>query len=242
MEHPAHRRFAPGIALTLGTVALVAAFVLLGRWQLARADYKRQLFAEFAAGTDATLDLAASGTKTPSRYQHVSARGHFEAARQVVLDNLSLDERAGFRVLTPFVLEDGRRVLVDRGWFALGGSRMDWPSLAVGEDARTIRGRLDELPVPGIRIAGSTTEATPTPWPKLMNFPTWADLEAAYGTKLHPQILLLDRDQPDGFTRAWQPPGFGPERHVAYAVQWFGLAALVAVLYVVLNYRKAPTP
>jgi surfeit locus 1 family protein len=234
----AHRTFAPRLWSTLGALALIAAGIALGRWQLARADYKRHLFAEFAAGTDATLSLSAAGTKSLPRYQHVGASGHFDGARQVVLDNMTHDEQAGFRVLTPFELDDGRLLLVDRGWFALGRTRTDWPALELAATARTIRGRLDKLPVPGIRLAGPGAEAMPTAWPKLMNYPAWPELEAAYGRKLYPNILLLDRDQPDGFTRNWTPPGFGPERHIAYAVQWFALALMVAVLYAVLNLRK----
>ncbi len=223
----------------MGALALIAGFIALGRWQLARADYKRALFTYFAAGTDATLSLATAGSKLLPRYQHVTASGHFDGERQVVLDNMTHGEQAGFRVLTPFALDDGRLLLVDRGWFALGRTRTDWPSLALAPTARTIRGRLDELPVPGIRLEGPSAEGMAGSWPKLMNFPAWPELEAAYGRSLYPKILLLDRDQPDGFTREWTPPGFGPERHIAYAIQWFGLALTVAVIYAVLNLRKA---
>jgi cytochrome oxidase assembly protein ShyY1 len=37
--------------------------------------------------------------------------------------------------------------------------------------------------------------------------------------------VLLDPGEPDGYLRQWQPPGFPPVRHIAYAVQWFSLAA-----------------
>lgn len=234
----AHRTFAPRLWSTVGALALIAAFIALGRWQLARAEYKRTLNAQFTAGTDATLSLGAAGAKPMPRYQHVAAAGHFDGERQVLLDNMTLGEQAGFRVLTPFVLDDGRLLLVDRGWFALGRTRSDWPSLDIAPAARTIRGRLDDLPVPGIRLEGGSDEVMARAWPKLMNYPAWPELEAAYGRSLYPRILLLDRDQPDGFTRAWTPPGFGPERHIAYAVQWFGLAFTVFVFYGVLNLRK----
>lgn len=238
----AQRSFEPRLWSTLGTIALLAAFIALGRWQLARADYKRQLFAEFAAGTDATVSLASAGSRDLKRFQHVSAAGEFDSAHQVLLDNMTHDEQAGFRALTPFQLDDGRTVLVDRGWFPLGASRTDWPALDVATAPREIRGRIDELPVPGIRIAGSASEATPASWPKLMNYPTLADLEAALGRKLYPRIVLLDAKEPDGFQRGWTPPGFGPERHIAYAVQWFGMALTLAILYVILNLRKRDSP
>ncbi len=238
----AQRSFEPRLWSTLATIALLAAFIALGRWQLARADYKRQLFAEFAAGTDATVSLTSAGSQDLQRFQHVSATGEFDGAHQVLLDNMTHDERAGFRTLTPFRLDDGRTILVDRGWFPLGNSRTDWPVLDVATEPREIRGRIDELPVPGIRIAGTTSEATPAPWPKLMNYPTFPDLEAALGRKLYPRLVLLDASEPDGFQRDWTPPGFAPERHIAYAVQWFAMALALAILYVILNLRKRVSP
>jgi surfeit locus 1 family protein len=234
----AHRTFAPRLWSTLLALALFALLIALGRWQLTRAAEKRALFAEFAAGSDATLSLANTGSDGLLRYQHVVAAGRFESDHQFLLDNMTHAERAGFRVLTPFALDDGRTVLVDRGWIPLGRTRTDWPPLDVATDAREVRGRIDELPVPGIRLSGPATEKTVTAWPRLMNYPERAELEAALGTKVYPRILLLDKDQEDGFLRDWAPPGFPPERHVGYAIQWFAMALTLAVLYLILNLRK----
>jgi surfeit locus 1 family protein len=235
------RRFAPRLWSTLLTLALLALFVSLGRWQLARAEQKRMLFAEFAAGTDATVALSGASPERLQHYQHVRAAGRFDTGHQVLLDSMTHNEEAGFRVLTPFRLVDGRTVLVDRGWFAFGRSRTDWPSLDVAGDEREIRGRIDELPVPGVRMPGPATEATPSAWPRLMNYPERAEIEAALGLRLYPHIVLLDRDQADGFVRDWVPPGFPPIRHIGYAVQWFALALTLAFLYVILNLHK-PEP
>ena len=52
-------------------------------------------------------------------------------------------------------------------------------------------------------------------------------------------LVLLDPGEPDGYLRQWQPPGFPPIRHIAYAVQWFSLAAALVVIYIVTNLRRA---
>ena len=51
-------------------------------------------------------------------------------------------------------------------------------------------------------------------------------------------LLLLEPGQPDGYERDWQPMVFGPERNVGYAVQWFGLAAALTIIYLVVNTRR----
>ena len=38
--------------------------------------------------------------------------------------------------------------------------------------------------------------------------------------------------------RAWERPDTGVERHRSYAVQWYSFAALAAVLYVVLGFKR----
>jgi surfeit locus 1 family protein len=38
--------------------------------------------------------------------------------------------------------------------------------------------------------------------------------------------------------REWQPPGLDPSRHFSYAIQWWGFAVVLLVLYFGLNLRK----
>ena len=53
--------------------------------------------------------------------------------------------------------------------------------------------------------------------------------------------MLLDPGAPDGFERDWRPAlGFGPERHLGYAVQWFAFALVAVVMLIALNLRPAP--
>ena len=118
------RTFAPRLFTTLLTIVLIALLISLGRWQLRRADEKRTLFDSFAAGTDATR-LIDQGTPRLQRYQHIEASGHYDQARQVLIDNMVNAERAGYFVITPFALTDGGWVLVNRGWVPLGASRAE---------------------------------------------------------------------------------------------------------------------
>src|ERR1700720_486433 len=100
------RVFAPGLFTTLLTLVLIAMLISLGRWQLRRADAKRVLFVSFAAGTDAPrlIDL---GTPRLPRYQHIEAGGHYDQARQILVDNMVNADRAGYFVIKPFALAGG---------------------------------------------------------------------------------------------------------------------------------------
>jgi surfeit locus 1 family protein len=232
------RIFAPRPFTTLLTIVLIAMLISLGRWQLRRADEKRVLFDSFAAGTDATrlIDL---GTPRLPRYQHIEASGHYDQARQILIDNMVNADRAGYFVITPFALTGGGWVLVNRGWVPLGASRADRPAIAVAGDTRRVRGRADNLPSPGIQL-GTKGRLAP-PYPVVAAFPTHTELSQLLGESSWTKatdLVLLDPAEPDGYVRSWAPPGFPPMRHIGYAVQWFALALTLLVIYVVTNLRR----
>jgi surfeit locus 1 family protein len=137
------------------------------------------------------------------------------------------------------VRADGRElVLVDRGWVPLGSSRSMLPDVTVDATERSVLGRLDTLPVPGIRV-GAAESPGDSRWPRVLLFPQPEDLERVLGSRVASRIVLLDADLPDGYERAWRPSiGFGPERHLGYALQWFALALTGVVAFIAMNLRR----
>jgi surfeit locus 1 family protein len=234
---PATRRFAPTVGFSLLALAGLALFVSLGRWQLERADEKRLLLESFERG-GARLQELPAGLSPVERYQHLRARGRYDPARQFLLDNMTWDGQAGFRVLTPLLLEDGRTLLVDRGFVPGSGDRSRLPDIAVPGSLREVTGRADTLPRPGIEL-----ESPPaTGWPRIVSFPRIEEIGAALERPVFPQVLLLDASQPDGYLRQWAPATMGPDRHLGYAVQWFGFAIVTCILWVLLSFRTKEPP
>ena len=51
--------------------------------------------------------------------------------------------------------------------------------------------------------------------------------------------LVIDEGQPGGLQYDWSPiPQMGPEKHLGYAVQWFGMAVALLIIYVGVNTRR----
>ena len=80
------------------------------------------------------------------------------------------------------------------------------------------------------------------PYPVVASFPTHEEIAALLKESRWTRaadLILLDPGEPDGYVRRWSPPGFPPMRHIGYAVQWFGLAAALFVIYIVTSSRRA---
>lgn len=232
----------------------IAAFALLGRWQWHRAAEKRALEAAFAAGAlQPPAELGARSTAALPRYAAVRVHGDYDWRRQFLLDNMGHGGASGYEVLTPLLIEDGRVLLVNRGWLPLPQGRRDrLPDIAPRPEPATppgagpqrpgsigISGRIDLLPAAAIAMGHAAPDAGPA-WPKRTSFPSAAELAAALGRPVEPRQLLLAADEPQGYLRDWQPAGngFAPARHLAYALQWWAFAALTLFLYLFLNIER----
>lgn len=239
----APRRFAPPLWAVLLTAAALVAFVSLGSWQLGRAREKQALIAEAASAGRETIDANGRDFASLGRYQRVRLRGRYDPSRQVLLDNMpSANGQPGYRVLTPFARADGRGwVMVDRGWVPLGVTREQLPDVTVDGGQREVSGVLDALPEPGLRV-GPAAAPGMSNWPRVLLFPTPADLQSTLGREVEARILRLDAGTADGYERQLRPSlGFGPERHLGYAVQWFALAIAAVVIFIALNLRPRRT-
>lgn len=234
------RVFAPSWVATLLALAAVVAFVSLGRWQWARGEARAAQWQEFEHGTGQPRELGSLGLNEVERFQRVSVTGEFDGRHQFLLDNQVQEGRAGYEVLTPFQLADGRVALVDRGWLPSSGYRDQLPELSLkAGGVRRLVARVDELPSAGL-AQGRAAPSRDASWPKVTSFPESGELSAALGRKLESRILLLDPRDAEGYLRKWQPPGLPPSRHFGYAIQWWAFALAAVVLWIVMGLRRKP--
>ena len=231
--------FSPGRWSTLVTLVLFGFLLSLGFWQLHRAQEKREIIKNYQVEKDGAVIRLNADMKSAAGldYQHASSIGRYDSVHQLLLDNRTHEGRAGYQVLTPFILRDSEvAVLVNRGWVPVGKSRDQLPDVAVGEAQRTVLGRL-KIPPAEVFMLGE--EELRRGWPYRIQRIQFQTLSEELQRTLLPVVLLLDNEEPDGYLRDWRPMvGFGPERNVGYAVQWFGLAAALLVIYFTVNSRR----
>jgi surfeit locus 1 family protein len=224
-----------------GLLAIGALFASLGQWQLRRADVSRVMLAQFEGGVmEAPVATLPGALTEADRFRRVEVSGEYHGPPQFLLDNMLHNGAAGYHVLTPLRIA-GRRehILVNRGWVPTGGDRRVLPEVAVGDGPRTLSGRLERLPRPGLRLGTSSDQSERGDGVVVVQYPTAGDLIQRLGEPLYDYQLLLDPAAADGYVREWLPPGIAPERHLAYAGQWLALAIGAVAAGLVMAYRTA---
>jgi surfeit locus 1 family protein len=190
-----------------------AAGIALGNWQAGRAEAKRA-----AAAQERRMEL----------------RGEFLERYTVLIDNKLNRGRPGYHVVQPLKLVDGRHVLVNRGWVAAPVHREQLPQLRTPPGVHEIEGRVLEHFPRAYDPTGARPEGRVWQNVELPTFAAWS------GLKLEPFVLEQHSPFPDGLARNWPPPDTGADMHQSYALQWYTLAGLSVVIFLVLSVRRAP--
>lgn len=224
-----HHRLWP---VTLCSFLALVILLGLGAWQVERRAWKHELITRLAAAAAAEpVDLATAGAN-PSEFLRVRVSGHFLAGERHLFSMLS--GAPGWRVISPFETTSGTVVLVDRGF--------------APQDLKDTVGRLttdgDAITIEGLVRYHDDSRSTFTP----DNRPDedawyWWDIPAMANSfrdagVVSGDVLPFVIQKAEGSTAvAWpMPTAAVPElsdRHLGYAITWFGLAACLVVIYAV---------
>ncbi len=213
--------------------ALVVQFAGLGAWQISRGLEKR---ATQNLYQDESGFASWQQGQAVRPYQRLKVTGRFDPAHQVVLENIIINSRYGYYIITPLEVEpDAPLLLVNRGWIEKEADALDLAALSLPTEPMTVRGRAGSLPRAGYKMG---VAVTPSPdWPKYAVYPSLDEVAAALDRQVQPFVLLMDHEEPLGFYRHWVPTEFGPGKHFGYALQWFAMGAVLSGL-LIWNYRK----
>ncbi len=128
--------------ILLGAVAFVC--LMLGRWQLERAEVRRQVAATLEAGRRALpLILTPSIPREALQaWRPATAEGRWLSEWSVLLDNRNLDGRPGLWLATPLMLDRDTAVLVLRGWVERPIAGRPVPAIPTTESTVYLSGEL----------------------------------------------------------------------------------------------------
>jgi cytochrome oxidase assembly protein ShyY1 len=221
----------------LATLALVTLGILLGNWQVRRAAEKTALQARLAQRT-ALPPLVLDGRpvdRAAIEYRRVIATGEFIADWPVFLDNRPLEGRTGFVLLMPFrIAGSNEAVLVARGWLPRDPAAHDRvPQVATPAGRTTIEGLAVLHPA---RVMELGTAPPPRPNAIMQNLDP-AGFARASGLSVLP-VLVEQTGFDPALIRKWPAPAVDVDRNKGYAFQWYALAAMAFLFFVITGFRS----
>lgn len=210
------RRYAAPLFIGIAGIAIL---LWLGTWQIQRLDWKRGILNE--------IETTIAGDPQPlprlidpeaQRYLPVVLTGVLEAETLAVL--VSIKHRgAGWRLISAFRTEDGRRLLVDRGFVPVeekDAPRYSGPAEIAGN----------------LHWPDDRTSSTPTNDPAQNNWYARDLGQMAEALQTEPLLVTTRRMSPaDGDVTPLPVSTDGiPNDHLQYALTWYSLAAIWMIM------------
>jgi surfeit locus 1 family protein len=226
-------RFQPTVVPTLAALIALALTIHLGNWQRGRAAEKTQLQASLDQRV-AEPRLSVTGELVADRdvFRRAAARGVYDTAGQIFLDNKSEGATVGYHVVTPLFIEGTKSVLlVNRGFVPRSAAYPAPPFVSVPAGLVEVRGTLSAPSAKFIEL-GEQSPVQGTVWQNLTI--------DRYRTRTGRDVvglMLLANPTDAGLTHLSEQPDAKVKKHVEYMLTWYSLATTVVLLWLVLNLK-----
>lgn len=230
----------PAFWPTLFSLPVLVVCLGLGVWQMERREWKRDILDRIAANQAApvmTLDALVKGDPLRHEYGKVRIAGTFLHDREFFLAARSLKNKVGVHVVTPLRADDGRIVLLDRGW--IPSEAKDPAKRAAGQ----IQGRVELTGI--VRRNQERRQFAPENAPDKN---VWFHADVPLMRKMAggaPDPVLdrffLDADaapSPGGMPIGGQTRLDIPNDHLQYAITWFLIALALAGVYLAYHWEN----
>jgi len=209
------------------------ALLALGFWQLNRADEKKLILKNYHQRMKAKpitindVDSLGQGL----RFHSIQLQGRYDNSHQFLLDNRFYQHQIGYQVITPFIISNNKIVLINRGWIPRGPSRKNLPQIKPIKGLQKLIGIIDLHHKKDFVLQAD--QLTRGNWPKVIQRIDYQKMAKVLALKIYPFTVRLKSEHAHAFKVNWQPSVMPPERHIAYAVQWFLLAGVILIAFII---------
>lgn len=229
-------QFEPEWRITLFVLVMVPLMVGLGFWQIQRAQEKTVLAQAWEQRRQQPPSPLAELQGEPAgalAYRPVEFTGRFLQEEYFLLDNRTRAGRFGQEVLG-IVQVSGRplSVIVNRGWLVADPARRALPEVPEVPGTVALKGYVYVAPGEPYLLAEQEIGGR---WPQVVQAVQMDKLIPAVagltGDPVFPYPVRLAPDSAGALAADWQVVNVSPQKHRAYAVQWFAMAAVLTLFY-----------
>lgn len=221
------------------TLLVLALLINLGLWQNDRALEKEQRLARIEQLSNKNaLTLAQVLEQSPDEINDLPIRlnGEFVDEKQFLLDNQTNSGQLGYRVYQVLEVDD-KAILVNLGWVLGSISRQELPDIKPIVGSYQLKGHV-RLIEAGILLMEQ--KFNKNQWPLRVQQIELEKFSQVIDVQLLPFVVYLDKTDKVGYKKNWQPIVMPPEKHRAYAFQWFslGVAWLMLMIGALIKFSK----
>lgn len=234
-----YRKFHWDWRINLVMLSLLILFISLGKWQLHRETEKKLMMEIYQRASEqpARWFRANLGSDLENKSvvdgEKIKLQGEYLSGHDYLLDNQFSQHQVGYYVLTPF--EVGKTlILVNRGWVPRLATREELPLIEAVQGPQTIEGYVSEQSQKTWVLGSAEDNKT---WPRVIEVMDLKAIENELQRPVERWFIKLAANQSHGYQRDWSLSWMKPEQHRAYAIQWFIMASLTIVLWIVLARR-----
>ena len=213
--------FKRNITFILFSLAIMTLCLSLGGWQLTRAEQKQALLKMPATPLISLHDVAKSDL-----HRKIFLTGIFDNEHPILLDNQLNNGHVGFHLYLPFI-SDKQAILVNLGWLPAASSRTQLPEFPLFTGRVELRGTLSAEQGSPFLLGRNISKKSGLPL--MVQRTTIPELQTHLNYPIKPLLLQLDADSNIGFNKNWEISVMPPEKHTAYAIQWFALAIAICI-------------
>ncbi len=224
------------------TLIMLPVLLGLGQWQLQRMDWKQALLARIEQGQSSSVTEIRTAadleglTKAQNDYMRLRLTGtwrvdleqYWFAQVNQAPEGLAASDKVGFHVLTPLQLEDGSLLFVDRGF--------------VPERLRLPNARPENLPtaITGVlRWPDERGRFDPADRPQDGIWYVRDPRAMAQALDIAGRDFLVEQTTPQsGWPYAGQSRLELSNRHLEYALTWFGFAIILVIISATWHIRQ----
>ena len=217
-------------------------FIVLGFWQIDRADQKNVLNSNYTdRQQEAIIVLDKNNVideKSSLLWRKVEFEGSFINKQNIILDNQIFNQIAGFNIITPFKIKGSDSlVLINRGWHPNLKNRETLPIINEISDERILQGHIASFPVSGIKLGKNNIETLNSQIFRFQRLDA-AELNYFFSAKIMPYMIYLDPIIDKELYGNFKLPAPDSQKNYGYAFQWFAFAITLLIIFIRLSMKR----
>lgn len=228
--------FRPAFWMTVFAVPSLVLLLGLGTWQVARMQWKNALIDEFTArARGEAIQPPAEGDAAGLRFQRLALAGEWVHDAEIQLTGRTFEGSPGYHLVTPLRLDDGRVLMVNRGWVPEDNRRPE----SRPETLDAGRREVDAI----LRLPARRGYFVPENDPARDDWFTLDIADIAAHRDLGPEVITAyraDAVRPAGPYSLPIGSGVGidiPNNHWHYALTWYGIALALVGVYAAWHHQ-----